>query len=65
MEEGIIITLTRDHTYPTPEEQVYLYSKSIEREPWSDSIAASVKIAPEVWQMLGSPEYIRAVIRRF
>ena len=65
MTDGIVLTFTRDHTYPTFEEQVYRYEKPIAQAPWSETIAASITLAPEVWTLLGSPEHIRAVIRAF
>lgn len=65
MTDGIVVTVTRDPTYPRPDEQVYRYEKPKDQAPWSDTIAASMTFAPEVWELLGSPEHIRLVIRPF
>jgi len=64
MTEGIVVTLWRDHSYPTPEEQVYRFERPKGGPPWS-TLAASISFSQEVWEMLGSPEHIRATLRSF
>lgn len=65
MAEGIIVTLTRDHAYPTRDEQVYRFEKKKDQAPWSGTISAVITLEKQVWELLGSPEVIRAVVSPF
>ena len=65
MADGVIVTLTRDHAYPTRDEQVYRYEKKKDQAPWSGTVAAGINLDAQVWQLLGAPEHIRIVISPF
>lgn len=62
MTDGIVITLWRNPTYPTPEVKEYRFEKPKGGVPWS-TLSASISFSQEVWEQLGSPKHIRATLR--